>query len=185
MPAKIWKNEDMAKLCTYKGYEILVGDFGTLYPNTYLNDAIIDFYLYHLIENKCNDIVKQKVYIFSSLFYGKLKGMFRYIGVNQADNNCSNKQPETLYNNLKRWTQSFSIFDKDILIFPICEKEHWTTLIVVNPSKPRFIALDSLVHAKSQRYTNEHALKVVSYLEIIKQRKVQHHYQKVKSQQIR
>ena len=42
---------------------------------------------------------------------------------------------EQCYDRVKSWTKKIDIFSKRMLIFPICDDEHWYVMIVVNPGQ--------------------------------------------------
>ena len=48
-------------------------DYETLASGEYLNDAIVNFYLNYLLEEKLEERYRKDIHIFSSHFYSKLR----------------------------------------------------------------------------------------------------------------
>ena len=118
-------------LCEFNKIAITVHDYKTLKEGEYLNDTIIDFYLTFLFETKLSKELKEDVHIYSSHFYSRLKG-------NSNNRKLSGRgtfkgKTETAYERVKSWTRKMNLFSKRMLIFPICEEDHWYLIIVCNP----------------------------------------------------
>ena len=75
--------------------------------------------------------MKEDVHIFSSHFYSRLKGSL----FNEKRSNQTPRQSksQTAYQRVKSWTRKLDIFSKRMLLFPICEEDHWYLIIVCNP----------------------------------------------------
>ena len=71
------------------------------------------------MKNLCdsNPEKASRLHIFSSLFYSKLTELSEYES----------------YQLVKRWTKNVDIFEKDFLIIPINESNHWSLTIIVRP----------------------------------------------------
>ena len=106
-------------------------DYETLKEDNYLNDTIIDFYLTYLYESCLAKSMMEDVHIFSSHFYSRLKGSL----FNEKTSNQTPRQSksQTAYQRVKSWTRKLDIFSKRMLLFPICEEDHWYLIIVCNP----------------------------------------------------
>lgn len=94
------------------------GDVERLDEGQLLNDEIISFYLKYLhkqLEDK-DEQLAQKVYLFNSFFWEKLKP--RRGGVN--------------YEGVKNWTAKVDLLSFDYIIVPINEHAHWYVAIICN-----------------------------------------------------
>jgi len=91
-----------------------------LAPGEFLNDTLIEFglklWLHNLRER--DPALADKVHVFSSFFYKKLKG----------------KSPQDGYQSVRKWTAKFDFFEKDYIIVPINENVHWYLAIICHPS---------------------------------------------------
>ncbi|PNY24339.1 Ubiquitin-like-specific protease 2 [Tolypocladium capitatum] len=93
-------------------------DIPRLDEGEFLNDNLISFYLRYLqakLENERPELL-EKVYIFSSFFFEKLrstKGKINYDGV-------------------KAWTAKFDLFSYDYIMVPVNEHAHWYLVIICN-----------------------------------------------------
>ena len=137
-------------------------DLKTLEHEQYLNDIIIDFYLNYLKEQVLPPDDRDGVHIFSTIFYACLN----------TDKRHRDKIParEKRHLAVAGWTKSVNIFEKNLLVIPICEHSHWYLLLVVKPGlvttaqetnnngEPLIIVLDSLGGNKTTavRYVREY-----------------------------
>ena len=103
-----------------------------LEPTEWLNDEVVNFFM-GLLKARGDAATEAdalpRCHFYNSNFYAKLyeKCMYEYAKV-------------------KRWTKSFDVFAKDLLLFPIhCHGNHWT-LAVVNFRDKRFEYFDSISH---------------------------------------
>jgi len=117
-------------LCTFQRESITRHDYKTLAEDEFLNDNIINFYLTWLFQN-LDTKYKEIVHIYSSHFYTRLKRKPEKRGKN--DKNDTKTKAEKCYDQVKGWTKKIDIFEKRMLIFPICEESHWYLVIVCNP----------------------------------------------------
>jgi len=118
-------------LCTFQRESITRHDYKTLAEDEFLNDNIINFYLTWLFQN-LDTKFKDIVHIYSSHFYSRLKR--KPDKKNKNDKNDKEKtKAEKCYDQVKGWTKKIDIFEKRMLIFPICEESHWYLVIVCNP----------------------------------------------------
>ena len=127
---------------------VIVADLKRLEPGQYLNDTIINFYLSYLKEQVLPPDDRDGVHIFSTLFYACLN----------SDKRNREKIParEKRHLAVAGWTKSVNIFEKNLLVFPICTNSHWFLIVVVKPGlimcpdeknnngEPSIIVLDSL-----------------------------------------
>lgn len=90
----------------------------------YLNDTIISFFMqYHLDHNVSKELM-DRIHVFSSFFFAKIKAI-----------KTKRKAEDISYSCASRWLKGVEIFNKDFLIMPVCEKDHWILVIVCYPSR--------------------------------------------------
>eukprot|EP00615_Pteridomonas_danica_P000957 CAMPEP_0114368330 /NCGR_PEP_ID=MMETSP0101-20121206/30747_1 /TAXON_ID=38822 ORGANISM="Pteridomonas danica, Strain PT" /NCGR_SAMPLE_ID=MMETSP0101 /ASSEMBLY_ACC=CAM_ASM_000211 /LENGTH=546 /DNA_ID=CAMNT_0001518441 /DNA_START=1219 /DNA_END=2860 /DNA_ORIENTATION=- len=115
--------------------DILGQDLRRLQPGIYLNDEIVNAYMYlvHernkklLLKNSDETIHKQVVYFYSSYFMNKLALDPDLVNILLA------LDPDHGFQNVKRWSfraKGGSIFNVDVLIIPINVDKHWVLLVV-------------------------------------------------------
>ena len=109
-------------LVNYLSTSIYASDLRSLRKGEYLNDTIISFYLSHLHENMMSKECRDKIYIFSPLF-------FTCLTRNHVENGSLEKKKR--HANVKDWTKNTNIFDYKCLIFPICKSSHWFLIIII------------------------------------------------------
>lgn len=88
-------------------------------PGQFLNDTIISFFMQYHLDNHVDHDLKQRIHILNSFFFAKIKSV--------------DEKSET-FGNASRWLKNVRIFDKDFLIMPVCENEHWILIIVCHPA---------------------------------------------------
>lgn len=96
-------------------------DIMRLDEGQFMNDSLISFYLkylHHQLEQK-DQRTADKIYIFNSFFYDKLKAKGR--GIN--------------YDGVKNWTTKVDLFSFDYIIVPVNEASHWWVTIICNPGE--------------------------------------------------
>lgn len=101
-------------------------DMYMLYPGTWLNDEIINFYMVLLMDraaNSSNSNAFPAIHCFNTFFCSTLR--------------------EQGYDKVKRWTKKVDIFAKDLLLIPINQSYHWT-LGVIDLKKKQVFVYDSL-----------------------------------------
>jgi len=119
------------ELCYFQRELVTEHDYRSLGHNEYLNDNIINFYLTYLHQH-LPDKQRDQIHIYSSHFYSRLKGRGKEKG-KQGDKKTT--YAEQCYDRVKSWTKKMDIFSKKMLIFPICDDEHWYVIIVCNPGQ--------------------------------------------------
>jgi len=125
------ENQSGKELCTFQREIITEHDYKTLADEEYLNDNIINFYLTWLYE-KLSDKHKSMIHMYSSYFYSRLKSKPRKKNKHKHVDKTKTKA-EQEYERVKSWTKKIDIFEKRMLIIPICEESHWYLVIVCNP----------------------------------------------------
>ncbi|RDA95836.1 hypothetical protein CP533_5089 [Ophiocordyceps camponoti-saundersi (nom. inval.)] len=93
-------------------------DIPRLDEGEFLNDNLISFYLRYLEINleKEQPGLREKVYIFSTFFFEKLRSTRSHIN----------------YDGVKTWTAKFDLFSYDYIIVPVNENAHWYLAIICN-----------------------------------------------------
>eukprot|EP00980_Cylindrotheca_fusiformis_P010725 scaffold2403_cov87-Cylindrotheca_fusiformis.AAC.3 len=92
---------------------IRVKDYERLYPEEWLNDSLVDFWMQWISRNE--DKSSTKLHFFTSHFYTTL--------LNDGPNSVTS------------WTakKNINIFDKKFIFIPINKDLHWSLCVVVNP----------------------------------------------------
>ena len=99
-------------------------DFKLLQPAKFLNDTIIHFFMQYHFDNRIERDLRLRMHIFNSFFFSKVK----------QEHGKKNGDSPPSYKFASRWLKKVDIFDKDFLIIPICEKDHWLLVIVCYPA---------------------------------------------------
>ncbi|KAI8099265.1 uncharacterized protein BX664DRAFT_320886 [Halteromyces radiatus] len=103
-------------------------DIYKLYPETWLNDEIINFYMVLLMDrannnNHSTNVDLPSIHCFNTFF-------------------CSSLRDQG-YDKVRRWTKKVDIFNKHLLLIPINKSYHWT-LGVVDMKRKNVTIYDSL-----------------------------------------
>ena len=151
---------------------VRLADLKTLEYEEFLNDIIIDFYLTYLHHQVLPPEDRAGVHMFSTMFYGRLTNTNNKLSKNsqklpgQGEMTAAKER----HWNVASWTKNINIFEKNLLVIPICEHSHWYLLLVVKPGlvttaqesknngEPLIIVLDSMGGTKSTavRYLREY-----------------------------
>ena len=103
------------------GIAVTLSDYRTLEQEVYLNDVVVDFYLLFLINNVLPEEYRRSIHVYSSLFFKRLSTRFGSPG-----------EDEGLISPLDQtWTKYVNIFEKKMIVVPICENNRWFLLLVV------------------------------------------------------
>lgn len=95
-------------------------DLGRLEDDEFLNDSLIALFLRYLENNSNPDEVK-RMHVFNSYFYANLSR-------NKAQTPARNID----YNSVKSWTKNINLFNRDFVVVPVCESNHWYVMIICN-----------------------------------------------------
>jgi general stress protein YciG len=98
---------------TVNRQQLLQHDLDTLLPSTYVNDAIINFWMLWITRQESLD--DSKVFILSTFFYSKL-----------CTDGCEA---------VDRWTKTVDLSKKKYILIPVNEAEHWSLCVVVQPHR--------------------------------------------------
>lgn len=133
-----------------------------LEPNRKLNDTVIDFYLNHLLSNS-KSMYRGQFHLFNTFLYRKLKTL-----AHKSTVATSSTTPPSFPTNRRqrstselRWDKNVDIFEKNFLVIPVCDCDHWLLVIVCFPghspthtyNKPCFVIFDSLGFKYTKRFT--------------------------------
>lgn len=99
-------------------------DLGQMRSPMYLNDTVISFFIQYYLDKNVDQKIKDKLYVFNNFFYSKIKS----IKAKQNGGSIS-------YACVSRWLKGVEIFNKDFLIMPVCEHDHWYLVVVCYPSR--------------------------------------------------
>lgn len=111
-------------------------DYKCLAMHEYLNDVIIDFYLKYLYIEVLTTEQRAKTHIFGSHFYQVLSTL-----------------NETRSERIKNWTKNVNLFDKDFIVIPINEDEHWYLAIICFPYLSYPITCNEDLRVQVKRHT--------------------------------
>lgn len=89
-------------------------DLDRLEEDQFLNDSLLDIFPKIWADQYPN----ASAYTFSSFFYTKLAGS----GGNSVN-----------YDQIERWTAKINIFEKQLIIIPVAQNNHWYLVVVTNP----------------------------------------------------
>jgi len=166
---------DHSKLCefpvgTKDSVSVCLNDYKTLEHDTFLNDIIIDFYLTYLFHKFLNEEDRPTVHIFSTMFYKRLNSTPKKAStVASYEKDSSLKPAEKRHLRVKGWTKNVNLFEKNMVIIPICEHSHWYLVIAIRPGlitipvgsedrvkkgEPFMIVLDSMGGNKTAAVSN-------------------------------
>lgn len=103
-----------------KLFRVSDSDFATLYNNSWINDAVMDFCIKYDIEEAISAGVvgRNEIHAFNSFFYTKLNSK-----------STSNGEPQ-YYQNIKRWVQKLDFMTIPYLVMPVNENHHWYCCII-------------------------------------------------------
>lgn len=112
-----WASEWKTDL-VYERTTVGIGDIERLDEGQLLNDEIIFFYIKYLHKQleKKDEQLANKVYVFNSFFWDKLKP----------------RKGEINYDGVKNWTAKIDLLSFDYIIVPINENAHWYIAIICN-----------------------------------------------------
>lgn len=125
-----------------KEITIKMEDYLCLGKAEYLSDVIIDFFLSFIYSEKFTPELREKVYIFPSSFYSIYSTSSDYPGWNSEENankTASQKRYERVEGMLDK---NVNYFDKEFLVFPLFQTNHWFLAIVCFPKLAQNLRFD-------------------------------------------
>lgn len=132
-----------------RGISINTEDYECLAIDQYLNDVIIDFYLRYLQEEILSNEQRERTHIFSQFFYKRLTTM--PTRKSQADKDGKLTASQRRHSRVEKWTKHVNLFDKDYIIIPINEQQHWFLAIICFAGLPGPVTFDGLIPIKSPK----------------------------------
>ena len=124
--------------------------------DVFLNDIIIDFYVTYLFFSVLAQEDRPTVHVFSTMFFKRLAtAPIKVSKCNSFEKDFTLNQAQKRHLRVKGWTKNVDLFEKDLIIIPICEHSHWFLVIVIKPGllrleveerqgEPFVLVLDSL-----------------------------------------
>jgi Ulp1 family protease len=158
-------------LCNNEAFAIDIKSYRTLDYGSMLNDTIVHFYMNYLMK-KGSIFRATGIHLFNSFFFSKFTSLYKD---QLRDKKVS---ASTVKQIVARWDKHVKIFEKDFLVIPVCDRQHWLLLIVAfasnvpadgdeplvvketarNSSKcynePAILIFDSLGYRYLSRFTN-------------------------------
>ena len=128
---------------------ITVDDYNTLRPGTFLNDTIVNVYLKHLQYSKLSATDRDRVHIFSSFWYSRLTAKPNPTEEEQKD------PVQRRHEKVKPWTKEVNIFEKDFVVVPINENDHWFLCIICYPGLSQPVTMEGGKPCKVPRSQRE------------------------------
>ncbi len=121
-------------------------DYFKLRPMEFLNDSCIDYFMKGIDMRLKEELPSawDRCYFFNSFFYKKLTDNQSVViseetkalaGMPLGDMDQASLQALRCYDLTKSWTKNVDLFEKDYLFIPVCEKLHWSLLIVCHPGR--------------------------------------------------
>ena len=124
----------------------------------WLNDRIVDFYLLFM-SLQLSVSTREDIYIYPTTFYKRMTLL--NLNVAQGLHLPGRSEAEVKAMGVKRWTKDLNIFEKKILLIPVCESKsrHWFLIAVIFPgcegSKETVVViLDSLEGCRDEVVEN-------------------------------
>ena len=107
-------------------------DLDRLAPGELLNDNVIVFYCKWFVNEMLEEVRRTNCYIFNTYFYVKFFSSLN----NMLISELKEKDFQTGYNAVKKWTKNIDIFEKDFVVLPIHDEiqKHWCLFIIVYPN---------------------------------------------------
>lgn len=117
------------------GKEVVVKmeDYLCLGKSEYLSDVIIDFYFSYIFNEKFTPEMREKVYVFPSQFYSIYATSAGYANWSEGEN-AHKPAAQKRYERVEGMLDpNVNYFEKDFLVFPLFENNHWFLSIVCYP----------------------------------------------------
>lgn len=132
--------DDLQQLLVYNDVEIRMEDWKCLDRREMLTSPTIDFYL-QFIYSRMSEELRDRVHIYSTNFYTMYSVDSSYAGWNEEGNlNAAEKR----YNRVQGLpcNTDVNIFEKDFIVFPCHDNEHWFLSIVCFPKLSGAVTVD-------------------------------------------
>ena len=114
---------------------VCLSDLKSLEQGEFLNDIIIDFYLTYLHHQVLPPEDRAGVHMFSTMFFVRLTNTDNKLSQNSQKilGQVKMTAAQRRHCNVASWTKNVNIFEKNLLVIPICEHSHWYLVLVVKP----------------------------------------------------
>ncbi|KAG5669886.1 hypothetical protein PVAND_000177 [Polypedilum vanderplanki] len=117
-------------------------DYLCLSRKEYLSDVDIDFYLQYIYNEKMSTEQQKRTYIFGSHFYSLYATSSEFSGWKNNEN-AGLSAIEKRYNRVDGIVdESVNLFEKDFLVFPLMDRNHWFLAIVCFPGLDGIYSMD-------------------------------------------
>lgn len=101
-------------------------DYECLAIDEFLNDVIIEFYLQYITREILTEEQRKKTHIFNTFFYEALSA--------KPPREASTLSvAERRYGRVENWTKHVNLFEKDFIVVPINQHQHWFLAIICFP----------------------------------------------------
>lgn len=127
--------------------EIYADNLKCLQPKAYLDDSVMRFFTAYLLKEIVNEETANSFHVFDSYFHSKLCETFNPEPKKDQSQDSSNGDSKksrskdrymidhVKWKQLNKWFTGVDVFEKNFLIFPICQEEHWFVVIVCYPNE--------------------------------------------------
>lgn len=132
-------------------------DYVCLTTDQYLNDIIISFYLKYILNEFLTEEQRQKTHVFSTFFYNRLTKHERSTQ-DKSDKAVKLTPAQKRHDRVKNWTKNVNLFEKDFIIIPICDQQHWYLAIICFPALKGPVTMDGDIPVKPLALTKKNKL---------------------------
>lgn len=125
---------DNDEILAYPRGAIKVEDYKSLDYRQMLNGNILDYWMFQIYEQKLTDEQRSRSHFYETTFFTTLAVDSNFSGWNTGENKHLRAE-EKRYNRVKDMpcNQNVNVFEKDFIVIPCLEKEHWFLAIVCYP----------------------------------------------------
>jgi sentrin-specific protease 7 len=109
------------------------GDVICLAEEQFLNDQILDFWMWWISVTKLSEKDRERTHIFSTFFYKSLTTRPKRRSCAPWENDRTLTTAEKRHCRVKKWTKNVDIFSKDFIMVPINENAHWFMAVICFP----------------------------------------------------
>jgi Ulp1 family protease len=114
-------------------------DYKCLHHTELVSDIIIDFQIQYVLREKINKELRSRIHVYNSQFYNYYATNSNFEGWNM-DENRGLTAPQKRYRRILSFFpmyENVNIFEKDFIVFPCNDNEHWFLAIVCFPKLNR------------------------------------------------
>lgn len=126
--------DDQEEICSYFKGTLKVEDCKCLDYRQMLNGNVLDYWMHNVYHEKLTPEQRERSHFFDTTFFTTLAVDSNFSGWNKGDNK-NLTAAEKRYNRVKDLpcNQNVNIFEKDFIVIPCLENEHWFLAIVCYP----------------------------------------------------